>query len=159
MSTTSSPRLRNLLLAVGAAVALIAAAIPSAAYAWGRWGHHQPAQSVEDVREHLSYGAEKLANLADATDEQERAIDAVLDEMAPRIFAHSREARDLRARLMTELGKEKVDRTELERLRVEGIALADRASREAVGAVADLSDILTPAQRADLIGLWSRWSR
>jgi Spy/CpxP family protein refolding chaperone len=114
---------------------------------------------VEELREHLGYGADKLANLADATDDQERAIAALLDQIAPAMFADTLQGRAVRAELVTELGKPKVDRAELERIRKAGLDLAETASKRAVDSVGDMADILTPEQRTELIDLWSRWSR
>ncbi len=43
-----------------------------------------------------------------------------------------------------------IDRAKLETLRVEQMKLADEASKRIVTAVADMADVLTPSQRADL---------
>ena len=56
-----------------------------------------------------------------------------------------------------ELAKPEIDREALERLRREEIALADQASKLAVGSIADLGEVLTPEQRAELVAFAHRF--
>jgi Spy/CpxP family protein refolding chaperone len=57
-----------------------------------------------------------------------------------------------------------IDRTAIERLRAEQIALADTASKRIAQALADATEVLNPEQRrkiADWVtsGPWARWHR
>ena len=55
-----------------------------------------------------------------------------------------------------------VDRAKLETLRADQMKLAETATKRATDAVADIADVLTPAQRADLgqrVERWQRWFR
>jgi hypothetical protein len=56
-----------------------------------------------------------------------------------------------------ELVQPQIDRVALERLREEGLALAEEASRIAVDGVADLAEVLSPEQRAELLELAHRF--
>ena len=55
------------------------------------------------------------------------------------------------------LGQATIDRAALESLRAQELGLADAASRALVGALADVAETLTPAQRAELLELASRF--
>jgi Spy/CpxP family protein refolding chaperone len=93
----------------------------------------------------------------DATDEQKqqakRITDRLIDQMGPVVEKH-REHREAMAR---ELAKPEIDREALERLRKEEIALADQASKQAVASIADLGEVLTAEQRAELIAFAHRF--
>ena len=55
-----------------------------------------------------------------------------------------------------------VDRAKLETLRADQMKLAETATKRVTDAVADIADVLTPAQRADLgqrVERWQRWFR
>ena len=58
--------------------------------------------------------------------------------------------------MVAELAKPQIDRAAIERLRQDGLALADEASKIAIDGVADVGDVLTPEQRKDLIDLGRR---
>ena len=57
------------------------------------------------------------------------------------------------------LGQETIDRGALESLRVQELELAEQASRTLVAGIADVAESLTPAQRAELLELASRFHR
>ena len=59
--------------------------------------------------------------------------------------------RDHHDAVMRELQKPTLDREELERLRQDGMKLADDASKLAVTAFGDFADVLKPEQRAELL--------
>lgn len=150
METT--PRRR--LAFAGAALALLA--LPATiAFAGGptaeKMRHHFGGpKSEEDVREHLDERADRLLERVSATEEQRAAVDGILDDLAPELYARRTAARDLRKDLRAELTAETIDRAALEDLRAEGIALADEGSRAVMNALADLAEVLTPEQRAQI---------
>ena len=86
-----------------------------------------------------------------ATDEQKqqakRISDRLIDEIGPSIEKH----RGFREAVARELAKAEIDREALERLRRDEMALADQASKQAMAAIADLGEVLTPEQRAELV--------
>ena len=57
-----------------------------------------------------------------------------------------------RRALVSELARPQIDRSVLERIRSEEIALADQASQTLLDAIADASDVLTVEQRQTLVG-------
>ncbi len=82
-----------------------------------------------------------------------RIAERAIDQAGPLAAKH----REHREAMVRELAKPEIDRDALERLRREEMALADEASKLAVGAVADLGDVLTPEQRADLVAFAHRF--
>ncbi|MBM4368051.1 MAG: periplasmic heavy metal sensor [Deltaproteobacteria bacterium] len=132
-------------------------AIPTAiAYAGGHGfgghgcGHHDAPQSAEDVREHMEKGKGFILGKIDATPEQEARVDAVLDRLAPELFALKDDKESLRDDLRAALTAENVDAAEVESIRKEGLGLADEASRIVLGGVVEIAQALSPDQRAEL---------
>ena len=109
------------------------------------------------AKQHAGMAVEWALRGVDATDEQKqqarRITDRLVDQLGPVVEKH-REHREAIAR---ELAKPQIDREALERLRREEIALADEASKLAVGSIADLGEVLTPEQRAELIAFAHRF--
>lgn len=98
------------------------------------------------------WGVNRMLDRLDATPEQKEKVTAIvkkaLADLEP--MRNGRTAfRDEAAKL---LKAEKVDRAELEKLRAKHLAQADAASKQITQAVADASDVLSPKQRAELVG-------
>jgi Spy/CpxP family protein refolding chaperone len=103
--------------------------------------------------------SELVLDRVSASEAQRAEMAAILDEAAPRAFAHRQEGEALRADLREELTAETIDREALEEIRASALELADRGSRELVSAVADLAEVLTPAQRREIADEVERWHR
>lgn len=128
------------------------------AFGWGG-GHHcrgDAAWTSEGVREHMSVMSDRALDAVDANDQQYAQIEAILDEAAPRVAGNHEEARALKQRFRETLVKDPTDRAALESVRAEAIALADRASREALDDLSEAAAVLTPEQRAQLADKLSR---
>lgn len=131
-------------------------AIPTAiAYAGGHGmghgcGRHEAPQSAEEVREHMEKGKGFILDKIDATPEQEAKVDAVLDRLAPELFALKDDKEALHQDLRAALTADNVDAAEVESIRKEGLALADEASRLVLGGVVEIAQVLTPDQRGEL---------
>jgi len=125
------------------------------AHGFGRGFAHDP----EKAREHAAFAIEWAFRAVDGTEEQKQqarlVVDRAIDQLAPVASRH----RDHREAITRELAKPQIDRAALEDLREKEMALADEASRVAVAAVADLAEVLSPAQRAELVGLVHRFHR
>jgi Spy/CpxP family protein refolding chaperone len=130
-------------------------------HGFGGHGRHVfGAQMLKDpaaAKQHAGMAVEWALRGVDATEEQKqqarRITDRLVDQLGPVVETH-REHREAMAR---ELAKPEIDREALERLRKEEIALADQASRLAVASIADLGEVLTPEQRAELIAFAHRF--
>jgi Spy/CpxP family protein refolding chaperone len=95
----------------------------------------------------------------DATGEQEAQVDAVLDRVAPELFALKDDHEALRQDLRAALTAPSIDPAEVESIRADGLKLADEASRVVLGAVVEVARVLTPEQRAELAEAAERWHR
>ena len=114
---------------------------------------HDPATA----KQHAGMALEWLLRGVSAGDEQKRQArqitDRLIDDLAPSAEKH----RQHREGIARELAKPQIDRDAIERLRKEEIALADDASRKVSAAVADLAEVLTPEQRAEILDLVQRF--
>ena len=109
------------------------------------------------AKRHAGMAVEWVLRGVDATEEQKqqakRITDRLVDQLGPVVEKHL----GFRESMARELAKPEIDREALERLRREEIALADQASKLAVGSIADLGEVLTAEQRAELIGFAHRF--
>jgi Spy/CpxP family protein refolding chaperone len=64
---------------------------------------------------------------------------------------------DARRQAIDLLARERVDRAALEALRADQLRLAEQASLRFTQALADMADVLTPAQRKQLTERIGRW--
>lgn len=147
-------------LALGALLLVPLVGIPAAAYAGA--GHHCGGSSPKDaieLREHLSWGAGRMLDRVDATDEQAAQVDPVLDRVAPELFALKVEHQALREDARAALTAPTVDRAQVEEIRKDAVALFDQASVTVVGAVVDIAGVLTQEQRQELAESMERWHR
>ena len=153
--------------AVLAGLVLLAAVAPRAsAYramagcGFGHGRHAFGAQVLKDpeaAKQHVGMAVEWALRGVDATEDQKQKArqiaDRLIDELAPEFEAH----REHHQALVRELAKPQIDRDALEKLRQQEIALADAASRQAVTAIADLGEVLTPEQRSELVAFVHRF--
>jgi Spy/CpxP family protein refolding chaperone len=154
--------------AIVAALTLLAAVAPRASayrafvggHGFGHSRHGFGAGVMKDpaaAKEHAGMAVEWVLRGVDATEEQKqqarRITDRLIDELSPSIEKH----RGFREAMARELVKPEIDREALEKLRQEELALADAASKRLVAAIADLGDVLTPEQRAELVAFAHRF--
>jgi Spy/CpxP family protein refolding chaperone len=132
-----------------------------AGHGFGGHGRHGfGAQILNDpaaAKQHAGMAVEWALRGVNGTEEQKqqarRITDRLIDELGPSLEKH----RGFREAMARELAKPEIDREALERLRQEEIAFADTASKRAVAAIADLGEVLTPEQRADLVAFAHRF--
>lgn len=143
------------LVGVGALVAVTFYA--PAASAFGRpggWGHggRSGHGNISDAKvlEHARSGADRLIGRVDGTNAQRAALDPIIDRTVPELLALRVEGKGLKAEFHAALTEGELDRDELEGLRLRGIAMANVASSKVLDALVEISNVLTPEQRADL---------
>jgi protein CpxP len=110
----------------------------------------------------IERGVERLGWATDASTEQKTKINAIAQKAADDIFALRAKHLEARKQVIDTLAAPTVDRAKLEALRADQMKLAETATKRATDAVADIADVLTPAQRADLgqrVERWQRWFR
>jgi Spy/CpxP family protein refolding chaperone len=128
---------------------------------FGGHGHRAfGAQTLNDpaaAKEHAGMAVEWALRGVNATGEQKqqarRVTDRLIDQLGPVVAKH----REHHEAMVSELAKPQIDREALERLRREEMALADEASKLAVASIADLGEVLTAEQRAELIAFAHRF--
>lgn len=114
------------------------------------FGHHDAPKSAEELRGHLGKGAGFLLDRVDATDAQEAEVGAVLDRVAPELWALKDDKDALHQDFRAALTAPEVNGEEVEGLRKEALVLADDASRIVLGGVVEVARILTPEQRSEV---------
>jgi periplasmic protein CpxP/Spy len=144
------------LVLVGVGAALGAAATAQAS----RMGHHWGgAKSEEQIRERaLDRGAWILGRI-DASPEQERRINAIINALVSDLFGLRSAHQEHRRQLIAELARPQVDRGALEKIRSEELALADSASKSILNAVAEATEVLDIEQREELAAMIARHQR
>ena len=159
------------LLLTGGVIGAVVAG-PSLAQRWDGgppWAHHGfGAHEMGDPGARMFFpgpierGVERLGWATDASSEQKTKINAIAQKAADDIFALRAKHLEARKQILETLAAPTIDRAKLEALRTEEMKRADAATKRITDAVADIGDVLTPAQRADLaqrVERWQRWFR
>jgi Spy/CpxP family protein refolding chaperone len=165
---------RGVLVMALLAVALLAGVAGNLlppAFAQGFGMHHDwgggfmggtPTQAQIDDR--IDRMTKHMAIELDATADQQAKIAGIAKSAITDLRAMREKAQAARAQAVSLLTAQTIDRTAIERLRTEQIALAETASKRIAQALADSAEVLNPEQRkkvADWVtsGPWSRWHR
>ena len=144
------------LVAVGAALGAGATAQAARMGGWHGMGHGWSAKTEEQVRERALDKSAWMLGRIDASPEQETRINAIVSALVGELYSLRTEHRVQRRQLIAELARPQVDREALEKVRSEGMALADSASRTILSAVADASETLSVEQREELASMIGR---
>ena len=160
----------TLLLTGGVIGAVVAG--PTLAQRWDGgppWAHHGfGSHEMGDPGARMFFpgpierGVERLGWATDASSEQKTKINAIAQKAADDIFELRAKHLEARKQVIATLAAPTIDRAKLETLRADQMKLADAATKRITDAVADIGDVLTPAQRADLaqrVERWQRWFR
>ncbi|MEM1047077.1 MAG: Spy/CpxP family protein refolding chaperone [Pseudomonadota bacterium] len=114
---------------------------------WHRGGKRFADMSDAEVEERIERVVKHVAIEIDATEDQTRRITALLTAVARDLRAPRDQWHDAGRMFRAALVRDDVDRNELERLRSERLAEADRVSQSLVTAIADVAEVLTAEQR------------
>jgi Spy/CpxP family protein refolding chaperone len=118
----------------------------------GFWGHERPnLDDVEGLKEHAAWALDWGLDAIDADDEQQVRIEAIAFQAIDRLVPLARAHRDHREALVTELGNPEIDRAALAEIRLKELRVVDEMSAVLLDALADVSEVLTPEQRGELI--------
>ena len=148
------------LLAVLAAVATIAPRVRAFHRGFHGHGSHGFAGLVhnpERAKERAALATEWALRAVDGTEEQMKQARVITDRLVDELVPLAARYHDQRQAMARELEKPELDREALERLRREGMTLAEEASKATVDAVADLAEVLRPDQRVELLKLLHRF--
>lgn len=94
--------------------------------------------------------ADRIVSRVDGTPEQKQKIAAIAQAAMKDLMPVRDQARAARQQSLELFKAPSIDRSAIEKLRVEQIQLADTASKRLSQAIADVADVLTPEQRVKL---------
>ena len=129
------------------------------------WHHGGPfggPLSAAQIDDRIDRMTKHMAIELDATADQQVKVANILKAAVADLRPLHEKAHATRTQAITLLTAPTIDRTAIERLRAEQIALADTASKRIAQALADASEVLNPEQRkkvSDWVtsGPWARW--
>lgn len=118
----------------------------------GGW-HGRGAQGPMDperAAQRIDRGVDRMLSQVDATPEQKQRVSAIAKQAMADLAPLRGQARDARRQATDLLAAPVIDRAAVERLRAAQVAAMDQASRRMSVAMADMAEVLTPEQRAQL---------
>ena len=161
-------RRRGLWLASAAVVSVVGLMIGNALSAsraeagWGRgrWGHHGNGEfDPERMKEHAEYAVAFVLGRVDASEDQEARIVAIVNESIDGMAKGASEHHARRDALKELFAQPEIDREALETMRKAEMELADALSAQLLSAMADVAEVLTLEQRAELVEMHARHGR
>ncbi len=126
---------------------------------WHRGGLMAGPLDPAQVDEHLDRMLKHLYVEIDATDEQKQNLGPIVKQAAKDLLPLRERVREARGKALELLTQDSVNRTAIEALRAEHLQLAEQASRRIAQALADVAEVLTPAQRKELASRIERHRR
>jgi periplasmic protein CpxP/Spy len=126
---------------------------------WHRSGFAAGPLDPAEVEAHLDRMLKHLYVEIDATDEQKQQLDPIVKQAAKDLLPLRDKARTARKRAVELLTADTIDRAAVEGLRAEQLQLAEQASRRLTQALADVAEVLTPAQRRQIAERMERRGR
>ena len=165
--STNASRRRGIVAGVCLFALVAAGAIvstPLAANARGWFARHHWNHDSEGMHDHALLAASWLAHRVDATDEQEEQLEEIVARVVTDLEGLHFDRQAVHEAVVAQLTASSIDRAALEQIRAEQVAALDTASRTLVGAIADIGDVLTVEQRAELAEMAAhrrkhRWHR
>jgi Spy/CpxP family protein refolding chaperone len=128
---------------VGGIAAATAAGMGACGFRHGMSGTH----SAADVNEHVDHVLKHLYAEIDATDAQKAQITPLVKQAVNDLMPMHAQLQAAHEQALQALTQDTVDRTALEAARVAHLQLADQASKRLTQLLADVDEVLTPAQR------------
>jgi periplasmic protein CpxP/Spy len=117
---------------------------------WHRSGFAAGPLDPAAVDEHLDRMLKHLYVEIDATDAQKQRLEPIVKQAVKDLLPLREKVRVARAQAVALLTADTIDRSAIEALRAEHLQLAEQASKRLTQALADVAEVLTPAQRKDL---------
>jgi Spy/CpxP family protein refolding chaperone len=114
------------------------------------WHHGMSGKSAADVSAHVDHMLNHLYIEIDATDAQKAQITPMVKQAMTDLLPLHSQAQAAHTQAVQALTQTTVDRNALEAARVAHLQLADQASKRLVQLIADVDEVLTPAQRTAL---------
>jgi len=128
----------------------IAAVAGAAGMGAGGWHHGMGNHGTADASAHVDHLLKHLFVEVDATDAQQAQITPLVKQAMTDLMPLHAQAQAAHTQAIQALTQDTVDRSALEAARVAHLQLADQASKRLVQLIADVDEVLTPAQRSAL---------
>jgi protein CpxP len=144
--------------AIATLIGGIAAGIGIKAFAHGGGFMDGPLDPAA-VDEHLERMLKHLYVEIDATDEQKERLGPIVKQAAKDLLPLRKKMRAARTQAIELLTRDTIDRSAIEALRAGQLQLAEQASRRIAQSLADVAEVLTPAQRKELAARIERHRR
>ena len=143
---------RMTLIAFVAGAALAGGIVAVAANGMGgiHHGMMDGPHSAADVSAHVDHMLKHLYVEIDATDAQKAQITPLVQQAVSDLLPMHTQLQAAHSQAIEALAQNTVDRTALEAARVAHLQLADQASKRLTQLLADVDEVLTPAQRTAL---------
>jgi periplasmic protein CpxP/Spy len=125
----------------------------ASAESMGDWHHGMMMSgtpSAADVSTHVDHALKHFYVEIDATDAQKAQIDPLVKQAVNDLLPLHSQLQAAHNQAIQALTQPTVDRSSLEAARAEHLQLADQASKRITQLMADVGDVLTPAQRTAL---------
>jgi Spy/CpxP family protein refolding chaperone len=114
-------------------------------------GHHGWRQMDPEARvDRMEHRVKRMLSRVNATEEQKARAGAIVRQAYADLRPIREKSRDGRKATIELLSRPTIDRGAIEAQRVEQLKLAEAASKRMTQALADLAEVLTPEQRAEL---------
>ncbi|MFK7965353.1 MAG: Spy/CpxP family protein refolding chaperone [Burkholderiaceae bacterium] len=110
--------------------------------------HHHSHSGVSEER--VTKMVDKVFSRVDATDAQKTQISSIANQAVTELKPMRQSIRQARGQALKLLSAEQIDRAAIDALRAEQMATADKASTVMSNALADIAEVLTPAQRLEV---------
>jgi periplasmic protein CpxP/Spy len=123
---------------------------------WHRGGFMGGPLDAAAVDEHLDRMLKHLYVEIDATEEQKQRLAPIVKQAAKDLLPLREKASEARKKAAELLTQDSVDRAAIETLRAEQLKLVEQGSRRFTQALADVAEVLTPAQRKELAAHFAR---
>ena len=117
---------------------------------WHRCGYAAGPLDPAAVDQHLDRALKHLYVEIDATDEQKQRLEPIVKQAVKDLLPAREKAHAARKQAVELLAADTIDRGAIEALRAEQIQLAEQASKRFTQALADVAEVLTPAQRKQI---------
>ncbi len=122
---------------------------------WRHWAHHHRLDA-EEVTFFIQHRFGRVLSAVDATQEQRDRINAIVKDTVKDVMALRKDRAAQREKVLAMFTADSIDRSALEALRAEKLALGDIASKRIVRAIADVAEVLNPEQRRQIAAEWER---
>ena len=90
----------------------------------------------------------------DATDAQRTQVNTILDDLAPDLFQLQSEHQALQTQIIQVLGADEINPDEVAEIQTASVSLSERAFSRSIDSLLQVSAVLSPVQRKELLGAW-----